>query len=98
VDAGWEDVDNWCGRHPEHRDHPRVDLASDVLTLKGLADLGSDKTDTCVLLPSPARMGSPTTLARVNCATSLSSSARGLVRGIWALRERAESAMRAANE
>jgi hypothetical protein len=49
VDTGWEDVDRWCDRHPEHRSHPRVDLGSDVLTLKGMADLGSDKTDTYAL-------------------------------------------------
>lgn len=66
VNTGWEDVDTWCGRHPEHRSHGGVDLASDVLTLQGLADLGSSTTDTYVLsmsydrhrlLPSPAARG-----------------------------------------
>jgi hypothetical protein len=49
VDTGWEDVDSWCGRHPEHRDRPGVDLASDIFRLNGMVDLGADKTDTYVL-------------------------------------------------
>jgi hypothetical protein len=57
LDTGWVDAEGWRERHAEHPWHSGVDLASDVLTLKGLADLGSVKTDTYVLSMSYDRRG-----------------------------------------
>jgi len=49
VNTGWVDVDRWCEKYPQHVWHPRLDLASDIFTLMGMADLGSEQTDTYAL-------------------------------------------------
>jgi hypothetical protein len=49
VDTGWVDVDGWCERYPAQIWSPDLDLASDILTLWGMADLGASHTDTYAL-------------------------------------------------
>ncbi|HET6491170.1 MAG TPA: hypothetical protein VFG28_15545, partial [Syntrophales bacterium] len=49
VNTGWVDVDRWCEKYPAHTWHPHLDLASNIFTLKGMADLGSEQTDTYAL-------------------------------------------------
>ncbi|MCX5910157.1 MAG: metallophosphoesterase, partial [Deltaproteobacteria bacterium] len=50
VNTGWTDVDTWRG-HYFFRwfKKPEFDPASDILTLWGMADLGSDRTDVYIL-------------------------------------------------
>jgi hypothetical protein len=45
VNTGWVDVDRWCEKYPPHRWHPQLDLASNILKLQGMTDLGKDSTD-----------------------------------------------------
>jgi hypothetical protein len=49
VDTGWTDVDRWCEKHPVRKWSPDLDLASNILKLQGMADLGSAQTDTYAL-------------------------------------------------
>ncbi len=49
VNTGWVDVDGWCERYPAHIWNPDFDLASDILKLQGMTDLGATHTDTYVL-------------------------------------------------
>jgi hypothetical protein len=49
VTTGWVDVDSWCKKYPAHIWNPDLDLASDILKLQGMTDLGATHTDTYVL-------------------------------------------------
>jgi len=49
VNTGWVEMDRWCEEHTGHEWNHDVDLASHVFTLQGMADLGSDQTDTYAL-------------------------------------------------
>jgi hypothetical protein len=49
VNTGWIDVDRWCEKYPVHKWNPDLDLASNIFKLQGMADLGSEKTDTYAL-------------------------------------------------
>jgi hypothetical protein len=49
VNTGWIDVDRWREKYPPHNWHPHLDLASNVFRLSGMADLGSQQTDTYAL-------------------------------------------------
>jgi hypothetical protein len=49
VDTGWVDLDSWCKNHPVHTLSPDLDLASNIFRLLGMADLGTEQTDTYVL-------------------------------------------------
>ena len=46
VDTGWVDVDGWLEKYPAQKRNPDFDLVSNILTLRGMADLGITKTDT----------------------------------------------------
>ncbi len=57
VDTGWSDQDSFDRRDDrdrwnDRRSHDNDDLQSDVLTLWGMADLGTDQTDTFTLAMS----------------------------------------------
>ena len=49
VNTGWIDIDRWCEKHPEHKWDYDLDLASNILKLQGMADLGTEQTDTYAL-------------------------------------------------
>ena len=49
VDTGWIDVDHWCDKYPVHKWNPDLDLASNIFMLRGMADLGTEQTDTYAL-------------------------------------------------
>jgi hypothetical protein len=49
VDTGWIDIDSWCEKYHFHKRDRNNDLASNILSLKGMADLGSDRTDVYTL-------------------------------------------------
>jgi len=49
VNTGWVEIDRWCGNHPEHKWNHNLDLASNILKLQGMADLGGEQTDTYAL-------------------------------------------------
>ena len=49
VNTGWVDLDRWCEKYPQHKWHPHLDLASNIFTVMGMADLGSEQTDTYAL-------------------------------------------------
>jgi hypothetical protein len=50
VNTGWTDVDTWRSKFFSHWfKKPEFELASNILTLWGMADLGSDHTDTYTL-------------------------------------------------
>lgn len=45
VNTGWVDVDNWCRKYPPRKWNPELNLASNILKLQGMTDLGSVQTD-----------------------------------------------------
>ena len=49
VDTGWVDIDGWFAKYPAKIWNPDLDLASDIFTLWGMADLGASHTDTYAL-------------------------------------------------
>ncbi len=49
VNTGWVDVDRWREKYPVHIWNPDLDLASNIFKLRGMADLGSEQTDTYAL-------------------------------------------------
>ena len=49
VNTGWVDVDRWREKYPIHIWNPDLDLASNIFKLRGMADLGSEQTDTYAL-------------------------------------------------
>ena len=49
VNTGWSRIDDWCETHPLRKANRDFDIASDIFSLWGMADLGSDHTDTFAL-------------------------------------------------
>ncbi len=49
VNTGWTEIDRWHEKCSDHKRSPDLDPASDILTMWGMADLGSDQTDTYAL-------------------------------------------------
>jgi len=49
VNTGWVDIDGWCQKYPVHKWNHDLDLASNIFVLRGMADLGSEQTDTYAL-------------------------------------------------
>lgn len=49
VDTGWFDMDRWSEQYPVHQWNPDLVLASNIFRLSGMADLGSQQTDTYAL-------------------------------------------------
>jgi len=49
LNTGWVDLDRWCEKHSLHKWNYDLDLASNIFRLQGLADLGSEQTDTYAL-------------------------------------------------
>jgi hypothetical protein len=49
VNTGWVDEDGWFKKYPGHKWSSDHSLASNIFTLQGMTDLGSQKTDTYTL-------------------------------------------------
>jgi hypothetical protein len=49
VDTGWTSIDRWHDKHHGHKRNSDHNLASNILTLWVMTDLGSDQTDTYAL-------------------------------------------------
>lgn len=49
VNTGWPEIDGWYEKYPADKSNPDVGLASNIFRLSGMADLGSQQTDTYVL-------------------------------------------------
>jgi hypothetical protein len=49
VNTGWPDMERWWEKYPGDKSDSDVDLASNIFTLSGMADLDSQQTDTYAL-------------------------------------------------
>ena len=59
VNTGWPGMDGWCGKYPGDKSKADLDLASQIFTLSGMADLDSQQTDTYALSLGYHHKGSP---------------------------------------